>query len=171
MDMSAFSKLIKPKPFYVLESDIGISLPWNPQGKGERPPSIPAIGIWDTGATHTVFDRSLIEKLGLKAVDRTSVNTSKGRQDAGIYVANVYLSGNIIVDLIRIIDGVVLGGDDETGKVLIGMDIISKGDFFLSTNPQGQMKFSFRIPSQGHDFPNLPPVSPDSVVQFPGPRN
>ena len=31
--------------------------------------------------------------------------------------------------------------------VLIGMDIITKGDFAI-TNPDGTTKFSFRIPSQ-----------------------
>lgn len=43
--------------------------------------------------------------------------------------------------------------DSEIGKqgidVLIGMDIISNGDFAIS-NYEGRTQFSFRIPSQEH---------------------
>ena len=145
----SFTVPVASSRYYVLETDIKISVPWDPSRKQKKPPLIQAVGIWDTGATNTVFDASLIQELGLVEVDTTQVITSNGRRTAKVYLANVYLPENMAIDGIQIIDGEVLGRPNRRRNVLIGMDIISRGDFIVS-NYQNQMKFTFRMPSQGH---------------------
>ena len=58
------------------------------------------------------------------------------------YLVNIYLPNGVGVEGVRVIEA-VLSGDTE---VLIGMDIISHGDFSL-THVNRESCFSFRIPS------------------------
>jgi hypothetical protein len=58
------------------------------------------------------------------------------------YLVNVYLPNEIGIIGVNVTEG-ILGGDVE---MLIGMDIISMGDFSV-TNVGGKSCFSFRIPS------------------------
>jgi len=51
------------------------------------------------------------------------------------------LPNNVGVSQLRVTQGIINGAD-----VLIGMDVITKGDFALS-NFQGKTTFCFRIPS------------------------
>ena len=63
------------------------------------------------------------------------------------YLVNIVLPAKVRVSGVRVTKGRFVGGD-----ILIGMDIIKLGDFAV-TNHNGNTKFSFRIPSQGHiDF-------------------
>ena len=47
----------------------------------------------------------------------------------------------------------VMSGDYSDYDVLIGMDVITQGDFFVST-VNGKTSFCFRIPSQGFGLDN-----------------
>ena len=63
------------------------------------------------------------------------------------FLVNIHLPSNVGFAGMRVTRGRFIGGD-----ILIGMDIISRGDFAVS-NHRGITKFSFRIPSQRHiDF-------------------
>ena len=144
----AFTTLLDPKAKHrTLQNRVGISLPWHPKRGGGQPSILWTTGIWDTGATITTFDISLVQQLGLKEIDRVPVNTAKGTRSAGVYFANVYLPSNVAVGELTVIDGEILGGSKGGGKVLIGMDIISSGDFAVS-NYQNRPTFTFRMPSQ-----------------------
>ncbi len=154
----------------VLETDAGISVPWHPNKGGEPPPILWTVGIWDTGASITTFDLSLVKRLGLKPIDQVDVQTAKGLRKAGVYYANVYLrtgkQSGVAFGAIRVIDGEILDGSGGDGKVLIGLDIISSGDFAVS-NYQNRPLFTFRMPSrQQIDFTqqgNLSPISSHKV--------
>ena len=66
-----------------------------------------------------------------------------GRHLADTYLITIQLQGLILFPSWRITRGDFLGAD-----VLVGMDIITQGDFFV-TNRNGQTTFAFRAPSQG----------------------
>jgi hypothetical protein len=113
--------------------------------------------IWDTGATGTCINKKIANDLNLKPIDVKKMNTVGGVIDSNIYIVNIiFLNGQMKVG-VRVAEGIISGGD-----VLIGMDIITDGDFVI-TNLNNQTVFSFQIPSTGdlsfHDSaPPDPPV-------------
>lgn len=107
---------------------------------------IPVKAQWDTGATGTCISKELVEKLNLLPTGKVKVSTPSGIGTMNKYIINLILNNEV-----RIPNLIVM--DSEIGKqgidVLIGMDIISIGDFAVS-NFEGRTQFSFRIPSQEH---------------------
>jgi hypothetical protein len=78
----------------------------------------------------------------------TQVDHLDGSSLAETYLVNIGLPNNVAFGGVRVTKGTLTGHAD----ILIGMDIISKGDFAVS-NFNGITKFSFRVPSVGHvDF-------------------
>ena len=63
-------------------------------------------------------------------------------KDVPAFLVSIRLPNNVSFSGIRVAQGNFRGAD-----VLIGMDIIARGDFAV-TNQDGKTKFSFRIPSQ-----------------------
>lgn len=107
---------------------------------------IPVKAQWDTGATGTCISKELVDKLNLLPTGKVKVSTPSGIGTMNKYIINLILNNEV-----RIPNLIVM--DSEIGKqgidVLIGMDIISIGDFAVS-NFEGRTQFSFRIPSQEH---------------------
>ena len=97
--------------------------------------------IWDTGAEMSAVSKDVVEKLGLIPVGKAKNYTAGGIVNVDIFVINIQLPSNIGFEMIPV-TGNELGDTD----MLIGMDIISKGDFAI-TNVSGKTVFSFRIPS------------------------
>lgn len=98
--------------------------------------------LWDTGATHSAIDTNTAKHLGLKPSGRTIVKYGSGDAETNIYIVDIYLP-----NLVRLV-GVQVTECDPTGThgVLIGMDVITIGDFTI-TNFKGNSVFSFRVPS------------------------
>ena len=89
----------------------------------------------------------MVDACGLVATGIAQVGGVHGIEQAETYLVNIALPAMVLVPVIRVIKGDLSGGD-----ILIGMDIINRGDFAV-TNYGGTTKFSFRVPSQGHiDF-------------------
>ena len=86
----------------------------------------------------------MVDDCGLVATGIAQVTGVLGVEQAETYLVNIALPDMVLVPVIRVIKGDLSGGD-----ILIGMDIINRGDFAVS-NFNGITKFSFRIPSQGH---------------------
>ena len=63
-------------------------------------------------------------------------------EDVSAYTINIKLPNDLEFQALPVILGDLPGYD-----MLIGMDIIGLGDFAI-THPEGDTKFSFRIPSQ-----------------------
>lgn len=107
---------------------------------------VPVRTQWDTGATGTCISKELVELLDLKPTGLINVQTPSGIGTMNKYMVNLILNNEV-----RIMNLVVM--DSEIGNqgidVLIGMDIISIGDFAVS-NFDGKTQFSFRMPSQEH---------------------
>ncbi len=98
--------------------------------------------VWDTGATTTVITAKVAKDLGLKPIGLTTSHHAGGTEEVNSYLINVYLPNNIRVVGVRVVEAVLVGNLE----MLVGMDIISLGDFSF-TNFGGKSTFSFRIPS------------------------
>lgn len=139
-----------------------ISLAFDPATSSEnRPPANEYKAIWDTGATSTVITQRVADECGLQPTGMAIVHTASGLDKTETYLVNVLLPNKVGVANVKVTRGKI-GGDAE---VLIGMDIITKGDFAIS-NLNGRTMVSFRIPSIEHiDFANR---SGAGVKQTPG---
>lgn len=105
--------------------------------------SIEVNAIWDTGATSSVITKNVVKKLGLLPTGRSHVSTANGSAIQDTYIIDLALPNKIIVKDVTVTEASALSGGSE---VLIGMDIISLGDFSI-TNYKNQTCMSFRIPS------------------------
>lgn len=98
--------------------------------------------IWDTGATISMVSRRVVEELGLQTEGKISVGHAGGEaRGVPIYHVDLLLYNNAPIVGVRV--GLIEVRDID---VLIGMDIINRGDFAVS-NRDGATTFSFRIPS------------------------
>jgi len=97
--------------------------------------------IWDTGATSTVISKKLAQKLNLTSVGKTKVRTTGGIIEVNKYILGLRLPNDLKIHNVMLTAG-DLGGTD----FLIGMDIITLGDFSV-TNVNNKTTFSFRYPS------------------------
>jgi predicted aspartyl protease len=98
--------------------------------------------LWDTGTSCSSISKNAAEKLGLAPVSRVTVNHATGQSIVNVYDISMALPNRALFPFVRVAEGVFSGGFD----MLIGMDIITKGDFAIS-NLNGKTTFSFRIPS------------------------
>ena len=96
--------------------------------------------IWDTGATNTVISEKLAKELNLTSVGKARVGTAGGIIEVDKYILGLKLPNNLQIKNVMITAGKLYGTD-----FLIGMDIITLGDFSV-TNLNGKTTFSFRYP-------------------------
>jgi len=128
-----------------LRTQAGICEAYDPAQNGVRHPQIHSFqSLWDTGATGSVISTNVVSALGLKPVGKRKVFHANGESIVNTYIVNIVLPNSVAFSALPVTEGVLNGTD-----ILIGMDIISKGDFAV-TSSQGKTKFSFQIPST-HD--------------------
>lgn len=99
-------------------------------------------GIWDTGATGTVITQKVVDALQLQPTGYTTVHTAGGIVDSPTFLVDVVLHSGIRITELN----VTLGKLYDSVDLLLGMDIITLGDFSV-TNFNGNSCMSFRIPS------------------------
>lgn len=97
--------------------------------------------IWDTGAMDSCISPKIAEEMGLQQYDAVNV---RGVGDGPavrkpVYLLNLRLSNGVIMKGIRMV-GIEVGG----GDVLIGMNVISRGNFSIFYDKQGDMNMSFK---------------------------
>lgn len=111
--------------------------------------TIDTIAQWDTGASGTCISEEVANSLGLTSIGRRNILTPSGGDIVEVYLVDIILPNNVTIK-----DATVIGtriGDQGIGA-LIGLDIISRGDFAITTNG-GVTTFSFVIPSMSRiDF-------------------
>lgn len=108
-------------------------------------------GIWDTGATNSVVTSSTAKQLGLVPLSKTKVRGVHGVKEVNVYFVQITLNNANVTIKTPVTECDELSGDQSVG-MLIGMNVITKGDFAI-TNFQGQTVMSFRVPSiQKIDF-------------------
>ena len=125
-----------------------MSQAFNPATVGQPPTVVPFAAIWDTGATASAITQNVVDQCGLAPIGMTKVQTADGEVDAEIYLVNIGLPNQVGFMHLQVTKA-KLGANAD---VLIGMDIISQGDFTV-TNKGGITVFSYRYPSAIHiDF-------------------
>lgn len=130
-----------------LHTNCGVSQAYDPRFQpGVKPPQmIEYPALWDTGAMGSVIDRSVVQQLDLKPTGNARVFHANGEAIVNTYSISIALPNGVTFPTVRVTEGCLNGT-----KVLIGMDIISVGDFAV-TCKGGKTKFSFQVPST-HDI-------------------
>jgi len=127
----------------VISTPVKVSLPFDPNTSSVHPPTREYIGIWDTGATNSVITQKVVDEVGLIPTGTAMVNTaSEDDVLTNTYFINILLLNDVGFIGVRVSLGKIVKAD-----VLIGMDIISSGDFAI-TNKGHKTIFSFQVPSK-----------------------
>jgi hypothetical protein len=126
-----------------LNNDVQIAAGFDPARlEPERhPPFVAFRATWDTGATESVITQSVVDACNMKPTGMTLVSHAQGESMAETYLANIGLPNGVAFVNLKVTKGILKGSD-----VLVGMDIITQGDFAV-TNVDGKTVFSFRVPS------------------------
>lgn len=98
--------------------------------------------IWDTGAMDSCISPKAASELGLQAYDFTKVRGVGDSKDtlSPVYLMNLKLSNGVIIKGVRMV-GIEVGGSD----ILIGMNVIHRGNFSIFYDTQGDMNMSFEL--------------------------
>lgn len=99
--------------------------------------------LWDTGATNSVITPKVVAELGLKPIGVSKNRHAGGISDVNIYLVDICLPNNIVIPGVRVSECA-----DQAGRFdfIIGMDIISLGDFSITGQGERRM-VSFCMPS------------------------
>ncbi|GHV89321.1 hypothetical protein AGMMS50267_16810 [Spirochaetia bacterium] len=103
--------------------------------------------MWDTGATNSCISQRLAKHLGLTFIDLCDVEGVHGIEPAKVYLVDILLPNTVSINNVHVTEFF----DNDDFEVIIGMDIITKGDLAMS-NSGGKTIVSFRIP------PGQPPI-------------
>lgn len=99
--------------------------------------------LWDTGAMCTCVSLAKAQELGLTQVNTTQVMGANNEPfDAPVYIVKLRM-GKFELPIIQVIG---LPMENTGHEVIIGMDIISRGDLAI-TNYLGRTTITFREPS------------------------
>lgn len=128
----------------VLNSDVIVYRAFDPRNTSidaiYQIPKLQCRGLWDTGATASVITQKVVDAIGLTPIGKTRVSTPSGIAIQNTYFVNIFLPNQVGVAGLT-----VTCGEMTSCEVLIGMDVISQGDFCL-TNAEGKSVFSFQMP-------------------------
>jgi len=99
--------------------------------------------LWDTGASVSLISARVAKVLGLESIGKSGVSGyNEGVDVKDTFLIHVGLpTGDIVTNIMA------MEFDSDEYDVVIGMDVICKGDFAI-TNKDGCTTFSFRIPSE-----------------------
>lgn len=140
---SSFTIESKVGLFRELITPIGVSLPIAGLVNGADPRVHKTTALWDTGATNSVITPVIVKALDLKPVGMRQVHHAGGISTVNDYLVNIYLPNHLTFVGIRVTECSEAAGDFG---LIVGMDIITQGDFAF-TNVGGKSMFSFRLPS------------------------
>jgi hypothetical protein len=108
--------------------------------------------LWDTGATCSVISNIIAERILLRSICYSEMRHANGIERVPVFVAGIKLPNQVIIQEITVLSCNPIHEFD----LIIGMDIIAKGDFAI-TGKNGNTKFSFRMPSTADiDFTQNP---------------
>jgi hypothetical protein len=101
--------------------------------------------VWDTGATKSAISKNVADTLGLLPTGTATMEHAYGKVKVNTFDVSIFLPNKLFIPSIKVLEGIFDGCD-----ILIGMDIITAGDFVI-TSPEQKTKFSFQVPST-HDI-------------------
>jgi len=142
-DFRSFTTKAKSGRLRSLVNDCQVCAAFNPTVTPQ--PQLPQYekfrAIWDTGATNSVISQQVVDSCALKPTGMTQVHGVHGTANSKTFLVNIILPNAVQFANVEVTLGNVTGAD-----LLIGMDIITTGDFAI-TNVKGNTTFSFRFPS------------------------
>jgi predicted aspartyl protease len=97
--------------------------------------------LWDTGASTSSISGAFADRINLPALDFTQIHGAGGIHDSRVFRVDLLIPGTQV----RINDVQATEFVAHDFDMLIGMDIITLGDFSV-TNAGGKTVFSFRLP-------------------------
>ena len=100
--------------------------------------------IWDTGASGTCISGRVVDELKLIPTGKRTMLTPQGSMTVNTYLVNVVLPNKVTVEDVEVCGSSI---ENQGLAMLIGMDIISFGDFTVSQPSSGTV-FTFRLPSK-----------------------
>ena len=103
--------------------------------------SVEVLALWDTGASCSSISRKLAVRLGLTPVDGCIVYGAGGAHKSSIFMLDVSLPSSVTIPSVRVAEFF----DTGAFELIIGMDIITMGDFAV-TNTDFKTTVSFRTP-------------------------
>ena len=117
-------------------------------------------GLWDTGASKSAIDLTVISHLGLQPVDKISIGTADGvKALKNQYILEeVLLPNNVIVPTLQATEANISG---QGIHMLVGMDIISMGNFSITHKKPTGMTFSFSVPPFGSEVDYVQRINDD----------
>lgn len=104
-------------------------------------PVIAVNSLWDTGASITSISKKLAGQLSLPAVGRQKIQCAGEPYESCIYQIDLILPNKVGFSNVKVTEF----KDSDKFDVLVGMDIITSGDFAI-TNANNITVCSFRIP-------------------------
>jgi len=125
-----------------LITPIEISPAFDPKTAKTQPPTCEFNGLWDTGATNSSITSMVAQQCNLIPIGMTRTSIAAGEMDSNVYMVSLVLPQKVVFTNLKVNESILHPGID----VLIGMDVISKGDFVI-TNNKNKTIFSFRMPS------------------------
>jgi hypothetical protein len=131
-----------------LTTSVGISTPFDETHIKRIPKPYWTAALWDTGATHCSITASLAKELDLIPASKVRVEHAKGVSYENLYFLTLHVTKKYYVE----IELTECQSVSNNFEIIIGMNVISHGDFAL-TSKNGIITFSFRLPSSTHiDF-------------------
>lgn len=112
---------------------------------------IPVKAQWDTGVTYCVISSEFVQKFGLIPNRKHEVQSTFSSEIKNTHCLDLVLNHEVLIPIEASESNII----KKTGiDLIIGMEIIYRGDFAISTH-DGVTCFSFRVPSHGLiDFNN-----------------
>ena len=105
----------------------------------------PVKAAWDTGAQKSIITPYLEDLLYLQPIYQVFISGVHGRNQSNIVLLDVEFSNGTTFKDLEVAVCPFNSDPNSDLHMLIGMDIISKGDFVLS-NGDGYTLFSFALP-------------------------
>ena len=114
---------------------------WSDFEAGQKPKKMIKIesALWDTGATQTLISKRVIDALELEPIGKCKVEGYDGESEENLYIVHIGLPTRDVI-----LDVMVTETIGKSYDVVLGMDIINKGDFCL-IQKAGKTEFSFEL--------------------------
>ena len=99
--------------------------------------------LWDTGADTTIISSRIVKELNLQPYKAGGSSGIGGDTGSNVYLVHVLVPTGDFVTYVEVMES-----DFQDIDILIGMDVITFGDFLI-TNADNKTTFQFRTPSEG----------------------
>ena len=96
--------------------------------------------LWDTGASVSVISKDVAKNLGLEVKGFARLRFANGSERSSVYKIDLELSSDIVIKDLFVREC----NDGGNFEMLIGMDVISRGNFRI-LNRSGKTFFEFEI--------------------------